>query len=114
MIRKRYQEELDLNDPNQRSLLVITAGMPVVFPLEESLCARPPRNRSPDEAFHEVPSDPYDGRRGGEGVDHRSCGFQWYSFDDERCMPEARIQRGLGKDHADTRPDQWSRFGPMN
>ena len=33
-------------------------GMPVVFPMwEESLCARPPLNRSPDEALHEVPSD---------------------------------------------------------
>ena len=44
------------------------------FQLEESLCARPPRNRSPDEALHEVPTDPPDGRRGGEGVDqHRTA-----------------------------------------
>lgn len=40
-------------------------------------CARPPRNRSPIEAFHEVPEDQYDGRRSGEGVDQHSHGLSY-------------------------------------
>ena len=43
--------------------------MRVISRQEESLAlARPTRNRSPDEAIHEVPSGRYAARRGGEGV----------------------------------------------
>src|SRR5512144_3048584 len=40
----------------------------VLLAKEESPLARATRNRSPDEALHEVPSDRYAARRGGEGV----------------------------------------------
>jgi len=40
----------------------------VLLAKEESPLARATRNRPPDEALHEVPSDRYAARRGGEGV----------------------------------------------
>ena len=50
-------------------------GMEVVLQRGESLCAWLQCNRSPNEDFHEVPSDPYRHRRGGQGGDQRRHGL---------------------------------------
>jgi hypothetical protein len=52
-------------------------GMRWFSDLGESLCARAPCNRSPDEAFHEVPTNQSDRHCGGEGILQPSHGLSF-------------------------------------